>query len=121
MILISNIDMNINEVVPLYYSRQMAEQLFGIAKDDLNILPIRVHSEARFRGLMLLSFITLAVYLKIKASLAQDTTVEQLLLSLRNLKCKVFDDKSIIIAEVTKKQRIAFENANIIVPKNCGI
>ena len=101
-ILVSNIDMDIKEVVPLYYSRQTAEQLFGIAKDDLNILPIRVHSEARFRGLMLLSFVTLAGYLKIKSTLAPDTTVERLLLSLRNLKCKVFSDKSVVVAEVTK-------------------
>ena len=121
MILVSNLDMDIEEVVPLYYSRQMAEQLFGISKDDLNILPIRVHSEARFRGLLLLSFIALAVYLKLKSYFTPNTTVEQLLLMLRNLKCKVFSDKSFIVSEVTKKQRLAFEKANIIVPKNCGI
>jgi len=62
MILVSSIDMNINEVIPLYYSRQMAEQLFGITKDDLNILPIRTHSEARFKGLMLLCFVALIIY-----------------------------------------------------------
>jgi len=121
MILVSNIDMDINEVVPLYYSRQMAEQLFGICKDDLNILPIRTHSEARFRGLMLLSFISLVVYLKLKQSLVANTTVEQLLLIMRNLKCKVFSDKSFLVSEVTKAQRIAFENANILAPKNSEI
>jgi len=121
MILVSNIDMNIDEVVPLYYSRQMAEQLFGISKDDLNILPIRTHSEARFRGLMLLSFIALVIYLKLKSSITPNTTVEQLLLIMKNLKCKVFDDKSILVAEVNKQQRLALENANSLVPKNCGI
>jgi len=121
MLLASNIDMDINEVVPLYYSRQMAEQLFGICKDDLNIVPIRTHSEGRFRGLMLLSFIALVVYLKLKSSLSPDMTVEQLLLIMRNLKCKVFDDKSFLVAEVTKKQRLAFEYLNILVPKNSGI
>ena len=121
MILVSNINMNINEVVPLYYSRQMAEQLFGISKDDLNILPIRTHSEARFRGLMMLSFIALVIYLKLKSSITTNTTVEQLLLIMRNLKCKIFDDKSFLVAEVTKQQRVALENANILVPNNYGI
>ena len=90
MILVSNIDMGINEVVPLYYSRQMAEQLFGITKDDLSILPIRTHNEARFKGLMLLCFIALIIYLKLKNSLEPGITVEQLLSLMRNLKCKVF-------------------------------
>ena len=121
MILASSIDMNINEVVPLYYSRQMAEQLFGISKDDLNILPIRTHSEARFKGLMLLCFIALIVYLKLKKVIEPNTTVEQLLLFMRNLKCKTYPDNSFIVGEVTKKQRLAFEHANILVPKLSGI
>jgi transposase len=121
MILVSNIDMNIDEVVPLYYSRQMAEQLFGISKDDLNILPIRTHSEARFRGLMLLSFIALIIYAKMKAFLGTEITVEQVLLLMRYLKCKVYSDKSLIVSEVTKKQRLIFENAKFLVPKNSGI
>jgi len=121
MILVSNIDMNINEIVPLYYSRQMAEQLFGISKDDLNILPIRAHTEARFRGLMLLSFIALIVYAKMKAFLGTEITVEQVLLLMRNLKCKIYSDKSLIVSEVTKMQRLIFENAKFLVPKNTGI
>jgi len=121
MILVSNIDMGIDEVVPLYYSRQMAEQLFGISKDDLSILPIRTHNEKRFRGLMLLSFMALVVYMKIKTTLGSGLTVEQLLLLMRNLKCKVFHDNSLIVGEVNKKQRLAFETANILVPKNTGI
>jgi len=59
MIVVSSIDMDINEVVPLYYSRQTAEQLFGISEDDLNILPIRTHSEERLRVHMLWCFVVL--------------------------------------------------------------
>jgi hypothetical protein len=120
MVLVSNEDINTNEIIPLYYSRQMVEQLFGIAKDDLNILPLRTHSEARFRGLMMLSFIALIFYLKLKDALRPNTTVEQLLALLRNLKCQIFDDNNIVVSEVNKKQRLAFEAANILVPKNNG-
>ena len=121
MILVANIEIETNEVIPLYYTRQMAEQLFGISKDDLKILPIRTHSEARFRGLMMLSFISLVIYLKLKASLEPRVTVEQLLSLMRNLKCKVFSDKSFIVSEVTKNQRLSFEAAKILVPINSGI
>ena len=109
------------------YSRQTAEQLFGIAKSDLNILPnilpLRTHSEARFRGLMLLAFIALIIYTKLKNVLIKDSTLEQLLSNsslLRNLKCKVFDGNILVPSEVNKKQPLAFEVANILVPKNNG-
>jgi len=121
MILVSNIDIGIDEVIPMYYSRQIAEQLFGISKDDLNILPIRTHSEARFKGLMLLCFIALIVYLKLKDLIEPNMTVEQLLLLMRNLKCKTYPDNSVIVSEVNKQQRLAFEHANILVPKMSGI
>lgn len=121
MILVSNIEMDIKDVIPLYYSRQMAEQLFGISKDDLNILPIRTHSEARFRGLMLLSFVSLVIYLRLKNFISANSTVEEILIFMRNLKCKVFSDKSFLVSEVTKKQKLAFEAANILVPNNLGI
>jgi len=121
MVLVSNMELDTKEVVPLYYARQAAEQLFGISKADLHILPVRVHSEARFRGLMLLSFITLVVYLKLKKSIEPTMTVEQLLLLMRNLKCKVYNDHSLIIGEVNKEQREAFEKVGILVPKRRGI
>ncbi|MCL2474988.1 MAG: hypothetical protein FWF37_02525, partial [Chloroflexi bacterium] len=101
--------------------RQAAEQLFGIAKDDLNILPLRIHSETSFRGLMLLSFIALIVYLKLKKLVEPHDTVERLLLLMRHLKCKVYHDKSIIVSEVTKEQRLLFERAGVLVPKKGGI
>jgi len=105
MILISDRKLPVNEVVPLYYSRQIAEQLFGISKDDLNILPARTHSEETFRGYMFLNFLTLAVYLNFRNALTSKFTVEQALSSLRNLKCKSWSDGSISILESNKLQK----------------
>jgi len=34
---------------------------------------------------------------------------------------KTYPDNSFIVGEVTKKQRLAFEHANILVPKLFGI
>ena len=121
MVLVTNENIDKKEIIPLFYSRQMAEQFFGIAKDDLNILPLRTHSESRFRGLLMLSFIALILYLKIKVILGNNFTVEQVLNLMRNLKCKVYNDNSFIVAEVNKKQRLTFESLNFLVPKNSGV
>ena len=50
MILISSENISRQEIVSLYYLRQTAENLFGFSKADLNLLPLRVHSEETLRG-----------------------------------------------------------------------
>jgi len=49
-------------VIPLYYTRQIAKRLFGFSKDDLNILPLRVHKEETLRDYLFLHFASLVVY-----------------------------------------------------------
>ncbi len=50
MVLIASKKIPESEVVAAYYMRQSVEQVFGFCKDDLNILPIRRHSEDTVRG-----------------------------------------------------------------------
>ena len=120
MILVSSLDVNREEVVPLYYTRQIAERLFGFSKDDLNILPLRVHKEETLRGYLFLHFASLVVYSLLKRELGKDHTVEEVLLTLRNLKCKVYEDE-VVVQEPTRQQREIFERFGIIVPKSMGI
>jgi transposase len=120
MILVSSLDLPEENVVTFYYSRQIAEQLFKFSKDDLNLLPLRVHKEEGLRGYLLLMFITLSVFLLLQKKLEKKVTVEEALLILRNLKAKVFENE-LLIPEVTKEQRLLFERFNIIVPKVLGI
>jgi transposase len=115
MILLSSEKLNTNDAVPLYYTRQVAERMFGIAKDDLCILPLRTHSEPNFKGFMLLVFISLIISVAVKNRL-KGISIEKTISSLRCLKCKVYDN-SIVPNEVTKKQRLIFEEANVVVPK----
>jgi len=119
-VLLSNKKINTGDILPLYYTRQIAERMFGIAKDDLNILPLRTHSEPNFKGFMLLVFISLFFSCELKARLGKKITIEQVVSTLKNLKCKVFDD-SVIPNEVNKKQRAIFETAKVIVPKISGV
>lgn len=120
MVLASSIDLPKEDVVSFYYSRQAAEQLFRFSKDDLELLPLRVHKEESMRGYLLLIFITLSAFLLLKKKLGKKVTVEEALLVLRNLKVRVFEDE-MLIPEMTKKQRELFERFEIIVPKVLGI
>jgi transposase len=120
MILLSSEQLKTNEVVPLYYTRQIAEKMFCIAKDDLNILPLRTHSEPNFKGFMLLVFISLIIICAVKKRLGKKISIEQVISVLRTLKCKVYIDE-IVPSEITKKQRLIFEETNVLVPKTSGI
>jgi transposase len=120
MVLLSSLEMKKEEVIPFYYMRQIAERLFGFSKDDLNLVPLRVHKEETLRGYLLLIFITLIVFSLLKKEIEKDYTVEEILLIMRNLKCKVYDNE-IIVQELTKQQKEITEKLKIIVPKNMGI
>ena len=121
MILVSSKEIPSNEVVSAYYLRQSIEQIFGFSKDDLGLLPIRNHNDLTVRGYLFLQFILLILYIQIREQLVPiSTTVEQAIINLRKLKCKVFNDK-IIPAESTKTQRLIFEQQRILVPNFLGI
>lgn len=120
MILISSFDLKKEDVVPAYYIRQTAEKMFGFSKDDLNLLPLRVHNEESFRGFLFMQFITLIAFVHIKNKLGKEHNVEEILLKLRNLKCKVYD-KEIFICEPNKQQKEILEKLDILMPKKLGI
>ncbi len=65
-------------------------------------------------------FITLTVFALMKKELGNDYTVEEALLIMRNLKCKVYD-KELIVQELAKQQKEIVEKLDIIVPKKLGI
>ncbi len=120
MILVSSFKIEKIEVVPFYYMRQAVEKLIGFAKDDLDLIPLRVHREETLRGYLLLIFITLTIFALIKKEIGNDYTVEEVLLTMRNLKCKVYDD-GLIVQELAKQQKEVVEKLDIIVPKKTGI
>lgn len=120
MILVSSFQIPKEEVVPAYYIRQTAEMLFGFSKDDLGILPLRVHNDQRLSGFLFLQFLTLILFVELKNKLGKKHTVEEMVLTLRKLKCKVYDNQ-ILINELTKEQKIITEKISVLVPKNLGI
>lgn len=105
------------EVLEAYYTRQSIERVFGFAKSDLDLLPIRCHSDATIRGYLFLQFLLLVLFIELREKLVSHCTVEQAMITLRALKCKIYDDK-VIIQELTKNQKKIFELVNIIVPNS---
>jgi len=120
MILVSSFPLAREEVVPAYYVRQTAEMLFGFSKDDLRILPLRVHNESRVRGFLMLQFLSLIAFTQLKSKLGKEYIVEEALLAFRNLKAKVFD-KELLVSEMTREQKDIASKLGVIVSKSSGI
>lgn len=120
MVLVSSFDIPADEVVPAYYVRQTAEMLFGFSKDDLDILPLRVHTEQGIRGFLFLQFLTLVAFTHLRKWLGKKYSVEEALIRMRNLKCKVYD-KELLVGELTKEQKEIVEVTGILMSKTLGI
>lgn len=96
--LLSSEDLSENDILPLYYTRQQVEQVFDISKNYADLLPIRVQSEERFAGHLLLCFMATAIFQRIQKDLlkrrskkAKSLNAESIWDYLRNQKCKVYD------------------------------
>jgi transposase len=101
--MISSEEIDTKEVLPLYYARQQIEQVFDIAKNYADILPLRVHGEDTFRGHLLLCFIATIICKRLQEELdAKGVNLIGLFKELRNQKCKVYDSP-VVVQEATKK------------------
>jgi transposase len=112
-ILLSRKKVERSSILPSYYDRQSIEQVFGFAKNNNNILPLRVHNEQSIRGYLMLVFLALIAFITMRQRLQKP--MDKALLSLRNLKAKVFDNE-IISQELNKKNKDIFKALNIIMP-----
>ena len=119
-ILMSSVEIPINDVVPMYYMRQSAENLFGISKSFLDILPLRTHSIETFRGYLMLTFLTLIVYLEYKKRLCNKYTVEAALMEMSNLMCRIYENNT-LISEPTKKMKEIYALIDYMEVKSSGV
>lgn len=119
-ILISSKKIETTDILSAYYTRQSVEQIFGFAKSDLDLLPIRCHSEETIRGYLFLQFLLLVIFIEIREKLMKSETkltVEEAFMNLSNLKCKVYEN-NIVVQELTKQQKLIFAACSILAPKN---
>lgn len=105
--LISSDDMETNEILPLYYTRQQIEQVFDIGKNNADLLPLRIQNEDTFRGHLMLTFMATAILQKLQKDIltkrkkSDKINPEGAFMKLRNQKCKVYN-KNIIPQEAVK-------------------
>lgn len=115
-ILVSSNEICTNDILPLYYTRQAIEQVFDIGKNNADLLPLRVHGVDKFRGHLLISFLASAAYILLNNELANsEFCAIGAYRLLRNLKCKVYDDK-IIVQEANKKMNDIAKHMNFDFP-----
>jgi hypothetical protein len=104
-IIVSKIKVDVKEILPLYYTRQAIEQVFDFSKNYANILPLRTHAEATFRGHLLISFMATVAIMTIDRlflnanprSKKPKLNFIQARSCLRQMKCNVYNDKIIVI------------------------
>jgi hypothetical protein len=115
-VLISSEAIDTRDVLQLYYTRQAIEQIFDVDKNDINLLPLRVHSEETFRGHLMLVFLASIAHLLLAEKLQNSKySAAQALSIFRNLKCKVYD-KTILVKEPVKKMNDISKILHIAIP-----
>jgi transposase len=112
-ILISSASILPRELLPIYYTRQTVEQVFDIGKNNVDLIPLRIHSVEAFRGHLLMSFIASYVYILInRYFLKTDRCAIGVFRTMKNQKCKVYDN-IIVPQEPTKAMNEIYKTLKI--------
>ena len=120
LILLSKTKIDKQDILPTYYTRQAIEQIFGFAKTNNNLLPLRVHSEQSVNGYLMLVFISLILFITARQKLQPDITADKAMLRLRGLKAKIYDQE-ILIQEPNKKVKDIVKALGVIMPTSLGV
>ena len=105
--IISSEDIAASEILPLYYTRQQIEQVFDISKNNADLLPLRIQNEDTFRGHLMITFLATVLLQKLQRDIlircrkGDKINPEGTLITLRNQKCKVYENE-IVPQEVVK-------------------
>ena len=86
---------------------EQIEQVFDVGKNDADLLLLRIQTEERFKGHLMLTFLATVLLQKLqrdilaKRSKKNKINPEGTLMALRNQKCKVYE-KAVIPQEAVK-------------------
>jgi transposase len=101
-ILLSSIEMPRDKIIPFYYERQDIEQIFDFAKNDLDLLPLRMHSEATLRGHFMIVFMATIAHVYVRRFLE------------KSKKCKV--SRSAAFEHLARQTTVVFDKKNFHLP-----
>ncbi len=131
-ILLSSSKREWGDVLMLYRERDIVEKLYDELKNDLEMLPLRIHKNEALFGLTLIYFVaviirSLLVQKARKAKLLEKNSTTDLLLEMQKLRA-VHIGNVWKLTEVTKRQRTILEKMGISIPltpslviKNSGV
>ena len=114
-------DLEEKEILPLYYTRQLVEQTFDVAKNYADILPLGVVNEKTLGGHLFLCFIATAVVQHLQKAIIEKKISRKLnpigvMMSLRNHKSKVFEN-ALVPYEPAVENNELYKLFKITVPK----
>lgn len=91
---ISGKEYSCEEILPAYYQRQAAEQIFDFAKNYTKLLPLRISTEETFQGHLLLSYIASCAVKLMQMKLKSTGMLFGSRLScMRNQKCTIYSGR----------------------------
>lgn len=101
--ILSGMDYTCEEILPAYYQRQAAEQIFDFAKNYTKLLPLRTNTDATFNGHLLLSYIATCIVKMIQLRLKEaNLFFGSRLACLRNQKCTIYENR--IVTDVPQQE-----------------
>lgn len=103
-------------ILPAYYTRQAAEQIFDTAKNYTKLLPLRVRTEETFRGHLLLSFVASCAVKMVQLRLKEaNLFFGSRLVCLRNQKCTIYQNR-IVTDEPQREANDSYKALGITCP-----
>ena len=120
LILLSKSAIKKQEILPTYYLRQAIAPMFGFAKANTNILPLRVCSELAINGYLMLVFVSLILFISVRAQRKSIMCMAQALMRLRGLPAKIYAN-AVVVQEPNKKINNIAKLLEIILPTAIGI
>lgn len=119
--ILSGNDYSCEEILPAYYQRQAAEQIFDFAKNYTKLLPLRTNNTATFNGHLLLSYIASCAVKMIQMRLkTADLFFGSRLACLRNQKCTIYSNR-IVTDEPQKEANDTYKVFGISCPASIPI
>jgi transposase len=120
-VIVSSQKMDCKDILPLYYTRVQVEQVFDIAKNNSDVVPLRIQGEDTLKGHLFLTFLSTILFQMLQKDMLLHTqkkdkiNPEGSFLVLRNQKCKVYDEV-VIPQEPTKKMNDIYKLLKIQSP-----
>jgi transposase len=116
-IIISSESHSIYDILPLYYTRKIVEEIFDVSKTNTGLLSLGCHSEETFRGYLFIHFLSTVCYLTARKKFCNQKkySIGQALFSLQYLFAKVYNDK-LLVSEPKKKVKDIMALINLTIP-----